>query len=162
MYGIWAAPPAEGWTVVLLFIDFNSAVVVADALVQKRRDGKMNTHKNVSWMSVSISETNKANKLTVQICWFNMDDPFLKPIKSIIYIFTMWMRIKYFPNVQSENYDQKPFVATIILHVTKYIQNYYHSNSAREHKVRNHLVSHFSKEPTVALRKIVPRQNVRT
>ena len=50
------------------------------------------------------------------------------------------MRIKYFPNVQSENYDQKPFVATIILHVTKYIQNYYHSNSAREHKVRNHLV----------------------
>ena len=31
------------------------------------------------------------------------------------------MRIKYFPNVQSENYDLKPFVATIILHVTKYL-----------------------------------------
>ena len=61
------------------------------------------------------------------------------------------MRIEYFPNVQSENYDQKPFVATIILHVTNYIQNYYHSNSTREHEVRNHLVSHFSKEPTIAL-----------
>ena len=44
---------------------------------------------------------------------------------------------KYFPNQQSENYDQKiveAFVATTILNVTKYIQNNYLSNSAREHK----------------------------